>query len=425
MRSGIAGEKAGHRGASLKVRRPNWTLLGAAFGIFLAAASANAQNARIDWYRVANGGGVSTSNGCMIMGTSGQAEPGFVQAGNVTVAEGFWSADAVVPPLVTPAADFTYTTNLVYQVGIMITGFSSTGYADVVQAGGHLNFPDTINGYPVLWIEGFGNRTALVSVRIPDSVTKIYDYAFEYCTNLTNLTIGTNVTAINDVVFSFCDHLSNVTLPDSLVWIGSETFSYCHALTSINIPNNVRTIGDQTFFGCTSLTNLTIGNSVMSINTEAFAYCYALRSVTIPASMIAFGVGMFYGCSSLTSAYFLCNPPPCNGSPGSLNTDTFYGEVGMVYYAPNTTGWTNVYGGWPTAAWKPKIVGAGGGAAAGGSNFHFNISWMPNTSMVVEGSTDLLNWTPVSTNRLTSGAAYFSDPQWTNYPSRFYRLRSQ
>lgn len=25
-------------------------------------------------------------------------------------------------------------------------------------------------------------------------------------------------------------------------------------------------------------------------------------------------------------------------------------------------------------------------------------------------------------NTLTSGAAYFSDPQWTNYPTRFYQL---
>jgi hypothetical protein len=238
------------------------------------------------------------------------------------------------------------------------------------------------------------------------------------------LTIGTNVTAINDVAFAFCDHLSNVTLPDSLVWIGSSTFSYCHALTSITIPNNVRNIGDQTFFGCTSVTNVTIGKSVMSINTEAFAYCYGLKSVTIPASMTSFGVGMFYGCSNLTSAYFLCNPPPCNNSPGSLNTDTFQGEVGTVYYAPNTTGWTNVYGGWPTAAWKPKIASPGKGAGAGASDFNFNISWMPNTSVVVEASTNLLNWTPVTTNTLTSGTNQFSDSTWTNYSRRFYRLRS-
>jgi hypothetical protein len=33
-------------------------------------------------------------------------------------------------------------------------------------------------------------------------------------------------------------------------------------------------------------------------------------------------------------------------------------------------------------------------------------------------------WSPLQTNTLTGGSCYFSDSQWTNYPGRFYRLRS-
>jgi hypothetical protein len=33
-------------------------------------------------------------------------------------------------------------------------------------------------------------------------------------------------------------------------------------------------------------------------------------------------------------------------------------------------------------------------------------------------------WTPVAVTPLVGGWAYFSDPQWTNYPTRFYRLRA-
>ena len=49
-----------------------------------------------------------------------------------------------------------------------------------------------------------------------------------------------------------------------------------------------------------------------------------------------------------------------------------------------------------------------------------------NASVVVEAATNLANpvWIPVSTNTLTSGTNYFSDPQWTNYPERFYRAAS-
>ena len=46
--------------------------------------------------------------------------------------------------------------------------------------------------------------------------------------------------------------------------------------------------------------------------------------------------------------------------------------------------------------------------------------------IVEEACTNLANpiWSPVSTNTLTGGSSYFSDPQWTNFPARFYRLRS-
>jgi len=44
---------------------------------------------------------------------------------------------------------------------------------------------------------------------------------------------------------------------------------------------------------------------------------------------------------------------------------------------------------------------------------------------VVEASTDLTtsSWSPLQTNTLTADSSYFSDPNWTNYATRFYRLR--
>ncbi|MGH7954208.1 MAG: hypothetical protein ACREFE_20125, partial [Limisphaerales bacterium] len=59
------------------------------------------------------------------------------------------------------------------------------------------------------------------------------------------------------------------------------------------------------------------------------------------------------------------------------------------------------------------------------NNFGFTISWATNTSVVVEASTNLQNWTPVITNALVNGTNVFGDSTWTNYPQRFYRVRSQ
>jgi hypothetical protein len=45
---------------------------------------------------------------------------------------------------------------------------------------------------------------------------------------------------------------------------------------------------------------------------------------------------------------------------------------------------------------------------------------------VVEASATLASddWVPLQTLNLTNGAFYFSDPNWTNYPARNYRIRS-
>ena len=46
--------------------------------------------------------------------------------------------------------------------------------------------------------------------------------------------------------------------------------------------------------------------------------------------------------------------------------------------------------------------------------------------MVIEAATNLAQpiWTPLQTNTLTDDVFHFTDPQWTNQPARFYRLRA-
>ncbi len=57
--------------------------------------------------------------------------------------------------------------------------------------------------------------------------------------------------------------------------------------------------------------------------------------------------------------------------------------------------------------------------------FGFTISWATNVPVVVEASTNVANptWVPLQTKALSGGWTHFSDPQRTNYPARFYRVR--
>ena len=142
--------------------------------------------------------------------------------------------------------------------------------------------------------------TEITNLIIPNSVTSIEEYAFEYCTGLTSVTIPNSVTSIGRSVFSNCSGLTSVTIPNSVTSIGYWAFQNCTGLTSVTIPNSVTSI-DYTFYGCSGLTSVTIPNSVTSIGERAFYGCSSLTSVTIPNSVTSIKSSAFYGCSGLTS----------------------------------------------------------------------------------------------------------------------------
>jgi hypothetical protein len=103
----------------------------------------------------------------------------------------------------------------------------------------------------------------------------------------------------------------------------------------------------------------------------------------------------------------------------------FVGDTNVtVYYLPGTTGWSTMFAGVATVLWNPQVQISDGSFGVRTKRFGFTIAWSNNQVIVVEASTNLTHpaWSPVGTNTLTGGSSYFSDPQWTNYPARFYRL---
>ena len=114
---------------------------------------------------------------------------------------------------------------------------------------------------------------------IPNSVTSIGDYAFEYCSGLTSVTIGNSVTSIGSGAFGGCSGLTSVIIGNSVTSIGSSAFGGCSGLTSVTIGNSVTSIGDAAFAYCSGLTSVTIGSGVESIGKYAFSYCPELLDV--------------------------------------------------------------------------------------------------------------------------------------------------
>jgi hypothetical protein len=191
------------------------------------------------------------------------------------------------------------------------------------------------------------------------------------------------------------------------------------------IPKSITTIEDGTFIDCVKLASVVIPNSVTSMGTGVFLNCSALTGITIPNSVTSIGFNSFQNCSSLKKAYFLGN------APTPTRSELFQGDTTAIYFLPGTTGWNEFLSanGLTGSFWTlpyPVILENGTGFGVQTNGFDFTISWATNLSVVVEANANLGNpvWIPVATNALSSGSAFFSDPQRTNYSGRFYRVRS-
>jgi hypothetical protein len=305
------------------------------------------------------------------------------------------------------------------------------------------------------WVFSFCH--ALTTVTIPNGVTNIGERAFAFCAGVTNISIPESVTAIGVDAFNYCRNLTAITvdslnpaygsldgvlfdpnrttliqcpggksgsysIPQSVVSIGDEAFSWCTSLSSVVIPDSVTHMGSWAFSDCTNLTSVSIGNGLTDIGL-AFPECTSLTTVTIGKGVTCIGGQTFWRCYNLTRVYFQGNAP-------SIGSDVFlYDDFATVYYLPGTTGWGLAFGGRPTALWSlpnPLILNKSPSFGVRTNAFGFIISWATNVPVVVEACTNLAApvWSPVATNTLMGGWSYFSDPDWTNNPSRLYRLRS-
>ena len=144
------------------------------------------------------------------------------------------------------------------------------------------------------------SSTQLTSIRIPGNATQ-WERAFAGCSKLTTVIIESGIKKIEKGAFANCTGLTSVSIPNSVTVISESAFSSCTALTSIDIPNSVTEISSTAFSGCKSLIHISIPEKITGIGTSAFSDCTALSSITFPSTLTGIGDNCLEGCTGLTT----------------------------------------------------------------------------------------------------------------------------
>ncbi len=143
----------------------------------------------------------------------------------------------------------------------------------------------------------------VTSVVVPEGVTKVGDYTFYNCIDLTSIQMPEGLKDIGERAFYNCRSLKSITIPESVISIGGYAFAGCtgELIVKCDVLNGV--------FGSSLFSKVVVGAKVSKIGDDAFDNCTELRELIIedceePLSLgySSGGKGLFCECP-LTTVY--------------------------------------------------------------------------------------------------------------------------
>ncbi len=121
----------------------------------------------------------------------------------------------------------------------------------------------------------FGNQ----NTKIPNSVTRIGEWAFAGQSLLTTVDIPNSVTSIGSWAFDESG-LKSMVMPNSIIALGTNVFMYCQALETLVFSESLEIISGFMLNQCHALKSITIPASVKVVEEYALAYCNNIQSIT-------------------------------------------------------------------------------------------------------------------------------------------------
>ncbi len=144
----------------------------------------------------------------------------------------------------------------------------------------------------------FGSATKLEQVTLPSTLEEIGNYAFYGCSGLKSIKLNEGLTTIGSHAFYQCS-LQSVEFPVSLTAIKENAFNGCSGLVEVVLPEYLTTLGNYAFSGCSALTRVDLPDSLTTLNDYIFLNCTELQEITIPDKVTTLEDQIFSGCTSL------------------------------------------------------------------------------------------------------------------------------
>ncbi len=158
---------------------------------------------------------------------------------------------------------------------------------------------DIPNSVTTIGSGSFVDCSSLKTMTVGNSLENLTNGAFRGCSSLTEINVSSNnphLCSENGIVYSkdkskLCCYpqgeKGSFSIPNTVTSIGDYAFYYCSALTDVTIPNSVTSIGDHAFSNCYALTEVAIPNSVTSIGDYAFGSCSSMTTMTVDMTNIS------------------------------------------------------------------------------------------------------------------------------------------
>jgi hypothetical protein len=110
------------------------------------------------------------------------------------------------------------------------------------------------------------------------------DGAFDSC-GFEEVVLPRELKKLGKGTFSGCKQLVSIDIPNGITKIEKYTFSICPKLNDVRFPSSLREIGWRAFFGCSALAVVVLNEGLEIIAGSAFGRCTSLSKILIPSTV--------------------------------------------------------------------------------------------------------------------------------------------